>query len=40
MPAGAYAIAGTPRILTPNENAMIVSDPIPCQDGDGTIKFK
>ncbi|KAK6013211.1 hypothetical protein OSTOST_21531, partial [Ostertagia ostertagi] len=37
---GYFLIAGSQQKLSPMSSAMLVSDPIQCQEGDGTLKLK
>ncbi|GMT33462.1 hypothetical protein PFISCL1PPCAC_29091, partial [Pristionchus fissidentatus] len=40
MPDGSFLMAGSPRVLPSAHSAMLVSDPIQCQEGDGLIIFR
>ena len=35
-----YVVTGTGKLLPVGDNAMLVSDPIPCQEGEGQLSFK
>lgn len=39
-PRTPFAVAATPTVKAPTDAAQLVSNPIPCQESDGEIRFK